>query len=251
MKYSITSSIILLLIAFPGCERMEIGLDSLVGSRWALSEIVDRNENEKNVYPGELEPFEISFHRLGIMELEGLCNFHYGEYILEDHSTIEIFEIGPGTKMCCLPDLLMEWEQLFIEKLKKSESYSIKRNQLIIKCKDSEDLVFDFQQSPSNSTGQILFCTNSLIINCPYRIEISLGGVCIDTITARSVFSEENCACSPDFRSGVVIEMDMGLFEFSARELECVAENKVNFWSGEVEVKENKCSTVELSVLPL
>jgi hypothetical protein len=59
------------------------------------------------------------------------------------------------------------------------------------------------------------------------------------------------CACSPDFRSGVVVEMDIGIIKFSAKELECMAENKVNFWSGEVEVNENKCSTVELSVIPL
>lgn len=251
MKYSITSSVILFLIAFHGCEKMDNGLDSLVGSRRVLSEIVDQNENEKKVYPGELEPFEISFHRLGIMELEGLCNFHYGEYILEDHTMIEILEIGPGTYMYCLPDLAMEWEQLFIENLKECESYSIKSNQLIIKCKNSVNLVFDFQQSPSNSTGQILFCTDSWLINCPFRIQISLGGVCIDTITGESVVSAEHCTYSPDFGNGVAIEMDIGLFKFSAREIECVAENKVNFWSGEVEVKENKCSTVELSVIPL
>lgn len=97
-------------------------------------------------------------------------------------------------------------------------------------------------------TGEILFCTNSHIGNCVFSIEISVDGNIIGTLDASSEYSSLNCTC-PEFSDiGMKIDIEVGEHTYTAKELNCAASNRVNEWSGSINVGNNNCETVILDI---
>lgn len=156
-----------------GCEKIDHDpdIESIMNTRWMLTSVIHHETRERTRFPEQLNPFEISFKRLGIIELTGLCNYSFGKYTSYSNDFLDISNLGPGTYKFCLPDLAMDWEELFIRNLRECESYDIIRKQLILNCNSDHDLVFDFQ------------------------IEIFPGALPIDTLTAASVYTRDACHC--------------------------------------------------------
>jgi len=98
-------------------------------------------------------------------------------------------------------------------------------------------------------TGEILFCTNSYISNCVFSIEISVDGRVRDTLTAASSYSSSNCACPEAAFIGMIVEVETGSHMYYAKELGCVAINRINEWSGSVSIRNDSCETVVLNIL--
>lgn len=98
--------------------------------------------------------------------------------------------------------------------------------------------------------GQVLFYTNSTLINCPFKIEISLNGDKIGSIEASSVFSETNCSCEVETGIGLSVNLKEGTYNYSAIEVQCPAINRINNWTGTVIVNRNSCTAVFLNVFP-
>jgi hypothetical protein len=101
-----------------------------------------------------------------------------------------------------------------------------------------------------SNKGQLLFYTNSALINCPFKIELSLNGDKVGFINASSVFSSTNCYCENSSEIGMLLNLKEGTFNYSANERECVATNRINSWTGTVNVKKDSCTVVFLDIYP-
>ncbi len=99
-----------------------------------------------------------------------------------------------------------------------------------------------------DETGEILFCTNSGIANCGFSIEISVDGDIVGTLTASSGYSSLNCACPESSSIGMIVDIETGLHTYSAKELNCIAANRINEWSGSINVSNDNCETVILDI---
>lgn len=250
MKTFISILLTLSLAIFSSCEKSnnDLSLDSMVNTKWTLSKIIDNQTGETTMFPEQIDKFDIVFKQHGIIELPDYCNYSWGTYNLIGTDSLVISNVGPGTEKYCLPDLSMDWEILFINALRESKTYSIENNQLTINCNSDYDLTFDFVECYERNKGQLLFCTNSAIINCPFAIEISLNNTIVDTLTAASTYSDTNCQCVDQTDIGILIELTLGSYDFYASEINCSATNRVNNWIGEVDIKADSCSVIILDV---
>jgi len=100
-----------------------------------------------------------------------------------------------------------------------------------------------------SETGEILFCTNSDIGNCVFSIEISVDGNKLGTLTAASSYSSGNCECPESFFIGMTVDVEPGLHTYHAEELDCAATNRINEWSGSINVSNDNCETVILDII--
>lgn len=250
MKSFIAILIPLSIIIFSGCEKSnnDLNLESIIDTKQTLLKIIDNETGEITKFPEQLDKFDIVFKQHGILELPKYCNYSFGTYNLISNDSLIISNVGPGTEKYCLPDLLMDWETLFINALRESTTYSILQNHLTINCNSAYDLVFDFIESYDNEKSKILFCTNSHIINCPFEIEISLNNVVIDTLTAGSVYSYNDCQCDNSSDIGLLLNIEEGAYNYLANELNCSATNRVNSWTGEIKVVEDSCTVIFLDI---
>jgi hypothetical protein len=193
------------------------------------------------VLPGGIEKFAIIFKQNGQIELPDNCNFHYGSYRILDNDSLLLTDIGPGTKIYYLPDLLMDWEILFIHSLIVAKTYSINSNQLTIYCDSDYDLVFDFVDDYNK--GKLLVFTNSNLLNCVFEIEFSINNVSY-SLTAGLTYLEYECQCEDSLNIGVLLDLNEGTYAYIANELNCVGNNKINSWSGEIHVSSDSYTNI-------
>ncbi|MFO8066050.1 MAG: hypothetical protein R6U11_00575 [Bacteroidales bacterium] len=100
----------------------------------------------------------------------------------------------------------------------------------------------------NNEKGDILFCTNSNIINCPFSIEISIDDRIVGTLNAGSDFNSTNCSCPSNENIGILFNIETGNHTYSAVEIECAGSNRVNSWSGNLKVEKDECKVIFLDV---
>ena len=250
MKTIIPILIFLIIVILSGCEKSnnDLNIESIVDTKWTLLKIIDNETGEVTKFPEQIEKFDIVFRQNGKIELPSYCNYSYGKYNLFDIDSIHIYDVGAGTYKYCLPDLSMDWEILFINNLTASETYLIEQNHLTIKCNSDYDLVFDFIENYDTDEGKLLFCTNSHIINCVFEIEISLNNVVIDTLTAGSVYSDNDCQCDNSLDIGLLLNIEEGTYNYLANELNCAATNRINSWTGEIKIVEDSCTVIFLDI---
>ena len=98
--------------------------------------------------------------------------------------------------------------------------------------------------------GQLLFYTNSALINCPFKIELSLNGDKIGFIDASTIYSDTNCNCEDPDGIGLLLNLEKGTYNYSANEVECAATNGINSWTGTVNVTKDSCTVVFLDIYP-
>lgn len=194
MKTKLLTLISILILGFVSCEKSnnEINVDSIIDTRWKLTKTIDNNTGQISDFPSELDDFEIVFRKNSKIDLPNYCNYSFGAYNLGDKDSINIYNVGEGTEKYCLPDLAMDWENLFINNLVSAESYSIIDNELTINCQDCK-LIFDFVRNYDSNKGKVLFCTNAHMMNCIFEIEISVDGEQIGTLDASSSYSDNDC----------------------------------------------------------
>ena len=96
--------------------------------------------------------------------------------------------------------------------------------------------------------GEVIFCTNAYIGNCAFSMQISVDGKIVGKLTAESGYSSMNCKCPEDLLQGTIVNIETGLHTYEVRELECVADNRINEWSGFINVNNDNCETVRLDV---
>lgn len=247
MKSFIYKGIILAVFLTIGCERLnnDLNLESIVQTEWLLSRIIDNETGEVKLFPQELDKFIIIFKDDGLIELPGYCNYSFGHYELIGNDSLLVYDLGPATKKYCLPDLHMEWEVLFIHTLAESKSYSIDGNQLIIHCQNDYNLVFDYRDQYDK--GSLLVCTNSNLMNCVWEIDFSVNNISY-SINAGSTYPDYSCRCSDTLNIGLLLELEEGTYQYIANELNCIADNKVNSWSGQVVVSTDSCSEIYLDI---
>jgi len=101
----------------------------------------------------------------------------------------------------------------------------------------------------NDETGEILFCTNSQIGNCGFSIEISVDNAIVGTLTAGSGYSSTTCLCPESSFIGMLVEIETGSHTYYAKELNCVATNRINDWSGSIDIMNNGCKTVILDII--
>jgi hypothetical protein len=111
----------------------------------------------------------------------------------------------------------------------------------LMSCEESKD---------DSEKGQLLFYTNSALINCPFKIELSLNGDKMGSIDASSIFSDTACDCEDSSGIGLLLNLKEGTFNYSANEVECTAINRINSWTGTVNVTKDSCIVVFLSIYP-
>ena len=99
--------------------------------------------------------------------------------------------------------------------------------------------------------GEVLFCTNSAIINCPFSIEISIDNIIVDTLSAASENKSLECECPESYNIGTLIDLELGQHIYYTNELNCQGTNIINEWSGSFEIFENNCEIVNLDILEL
>ena len=110
-------------------------------------------------------------------------------------------------------------------------------------------LTFTIGCEKNDEKGEILFCTNSDIANCVFSIEISIDNNIVGTLTAASEYSSINCSCPESAFIGLLIEIETGSHTYYAKELNCVATNRINNWSGSMNVRKNSCETILLDII--
>jgi hypothetical protein len=111
----------------------------------------------------------------------------------------------------------------------------------LISCEKSKD---------DSEKGQLLFYTNSYLINCPFNIELSINGDKIGFINASTNYSNNNCNCDDSIGIGLLLNLKVGSVNYSANEVECVAINKINSWTGAVNITKDSCTVVFLDIIP-
>jgi hypothetical protein len=100
----------------------------------------------------------------------------------------------------------------------------------------------------NNEKGEVLFCTNSHIINCPFSIEISIDNKIVGTLDASSTFTTTNCSCANPQDIGILFVLEAGNHSYTATEIECAGTNRVNSWSGNVKIDKDECQVIFLDV---
>lgn len=249
MKTKLFILISILILGFVSCEKFqnEINVDSIIDTKWKLAKVIDNNTSEISNFPSEIDDFEIVFRKNGKIDLPNYCNYSFGAYNLGNKDSIKIYNVGEGTEKYCLPDLAMDWEILFINNLVSAKTYSIVDNKLILNCQDNK-LIFEFVSDYDSNKGKILFCTNAHIMNCIFEIEISINEEEIGTLDASSSYSDNDCYCENSAGIGMLISLDKGDYEYSAKEVECSAINITNSWTGNVTVIGDSCTVIFLDI---
>lgn len=110
---------------------------------------------------------------------------------------------------------------------------------VLMSCEDSKN---------DSESGQLLFYTNSALINCPFNLELSLNGDKTGSISASTIFSDTNCEVSSGI--GLLLNLNEGTYNYSANESECSATNRINSWTGTVYVTKDSCAVVFLDIYP-
>jgi len=251
MKTKLLTIIIVLIPLLYSCEKSDnsINIDSILDTKWTLSKIINNETGETEEFPEQFDKFYIVFKSNGNIELLGFCNFSYGDYELINTDTLQINNIGPSTLMYCLPDSRMDWELIFATNFPNSKTFSIDKNKLTVNCESEYDLVFDYVESSNLKQGKVLFCTNSPIINCPSEIEISINNEVIDTLTAGSVYDNTDCQCEGTINIGLSVDLSTGEYSYNANEINCIATNTVNSWTGNFTVIEDSCTMIFLDII--
>lgn len=247
MKAKIFISISLIIIGFVSCEKAkDINIDSIVDTKWKLAHIVDTS-GEISDFPSDINDFQIVFRKSGKIDLTSLCNYSFGSYTVTKDDSISIYNVGPGTLKYCLPNKAMDWESLFINSLRSAKTYLIIDRTLIINSQDYK-LLFDFISIHDSDKGTVLFCTNAHMINCVFEIEISIDGEKAGTLDASSIYSGNDCYCENSAGIGLLISLDKGIYEYSAKMVKCSATNITNSWTGDLTVVGDSCSVVFLDI---
>ena len=109
-------------------------------------------------------------------------------------------------------------------------------------CEKSDD-------NYSSKQGNVLFCTNSPLLNCVWDIELSINNEIVYTLNARSVYDNKECQCEDTTDIGLSIDLEAGEYSYNANELICIATNKNNSWFGNFKVIEDSCTVVFLNIL--
>lgn len=247
MKFLFCIFLILLVIFITGCEHSDddISLESLENTQWFLEEVINNETGKITSFPDEIEKFNIIFKQNGAIQLPKNCNFSQGTFQVTGNDSLVITSIGPGTKKYCLPDLFMEWETLFIQHLVEARTYAIDGHKLTLFCDSEYDLVFDYLDKYNK--GNLLVCTNSNLMNCVWEIDFSVNNKSY-SINAGSTYPDHTCQCSDTNNTGLLLELEEGTYEYEANELNCVAENKTNSWSGQVTVSTDSCTLILLDI---
>ena len=251
MKTKLLTIIILLIPLFYCCEKTDssINIDSILDTKWTLSKIINNETGEIEKFPEQFDKFYVVFKSNGDIELLGFCNFSYGDYELINTDSLRINNIGPSTLMYCLPDLRMDWELIFATNFPNSKTYTIDNNKLTVNCDSEYDLAFNYVENSDLKKGKVLFCTNSPIINCPSEIEISINDKIIDTLTAGSVYNNTDCQCEDTLNIGLAVDLNTGKYSYNANEINCIATNTVNSWTGDFTVIEDSCAIIFLDII--
>ena len=109
----------------------------------------------------------------------------------------------------------------------------------LISCEKSKD---------DSEKGQLLFYTNSALINCPFEIDLSLNGKKIGTINATTIYSDTNWICEDPSGIGLLLNLGKGIYNYSANEVKCTATNRINSWAGTVNVTKDSCTVIFLDI---
>lgn len=250
MKSGILLITVLTVFIVAGCEKSgdNSTVDSIFDTKWTLIKAVNNESGEITEFPEQINRFYMTLRKNGSVELSGLCNFSYGKYSIADNDTLIFYNVGPATKIYCLPDLLMDWESLFTQNLRQSETYKIEQNQLMIHTGYDYDLVFDFVGFYDSDKGKLLFYSNSDMLNCVYEIEISINEISY-SLTAASVYSDTDCKCDNPLNTGILLNLKQGTYSYAAHELNCISSNKINNWAGQADVMKDSCTVIFLNII--
>lgn len=249
MKNKLTLLIGLLIFGLVSCEKSQsdVKVDSLVDSKWTLTQMIDKSTGQVSEFPSGINDFEIVFRKNGKIDLPNYCNYSYGIFKISDPDSLTISSVGPGTEKYCLPDISMDWETDFINGLIASKTYSINNNILTINSQDNK-LVLGYKGSYDSNKGKILFCTNAHMMNCIFEIEVSLNGQKVGILNAGTSYSDNDCYCENSADIGLLISKDKGKYSYSAKEIKCKATNINNSWTGEIDVKGDSCTMIFLDI---
>jgi len=157
MKNNVIIWTSLIILGLVSCEKSEdkISIDSIVDTKWKLAQIIDEASVTSD-FPNGIDDFEIVFRKNGKIDLINLCNYSFATYNIKDNDVIKIENIGEGTYKHCLPEIAMDWENHFINKLNYADSYSIINEKLTINCQGSK-LIFDFVSNYDCNNNNNLF----------------------------------------------------------------------------------------------
>jgi hypothetical protein len=100
----------------------------------------------------------------------------------------------------------------------------------------------------NSAKGKLLFYTNSPSINCVFKIDILVNGEKIGTLDASSKYTDSDCNCDNPTGIGLLVNLGKGTYNYSANEINCIATNKVNSWTGQVNVEQNSCTVIFLDI---
>jgi len=101
----------------------------------------------------------------------------------------------------------------------------------------------------NSDKGKLLFYTNSSLGNCVFEIDILVNGEKVGTLNASSKYTDSDCNCDNPTGIGLLVKLEKGTYNYSANEIKCIATNKINSWSGQVNVDQNSCTVIFLDIL--
>lgn len=111
-------------------------------------------------------------------------------------------------------------------------------------------IITNCEKKDDSEKGQLLFYTNSYLINCPFNIELSINGDKLGFINASTNYSKNNCNCDDSIGIGLLLNLKEGSVNYVANEIECAAINKINSWTGTVNIIKDSCTVVFLDIFP-
>jgi len=130
-----------------GCRKKdccEAGENSLFAS-WKLVQVENKTTFQITPAPQNLKlrlnrehemPYIIEFSDSGTVNFHPSCNFECGRYSIENQDSIKFEKLFPGTEVYC--GELSDWEEIVINNLSKSLTYSLSGNMLVIDCEDNK-----------------------------------------------------------------------------------------------------------------
>lgn len=136
MRNLFLSLLAVLCLATTACKP---DVQNLTSCQWKFVEVKNKKTSEITKIPQSFKfsekPYLIEFKGNNKINFPTHCNIHSAKYAVKRKNVIKFDYFSPMTEMYCVG--LHECEMLIFNNFKKSLTYSITKNSLVIDCEDN------------------------------------------------------------------------------------------------------------------
>ena len=156
-----------LCLAMAGCDPVTPRPDSNLFGKWKFIRVENKATSDITEVPQSFDIFDkayiVEFKEGGVLDFLTYCNVQNANYSIQNQNGINFNGLSPMTKLGCGD--FYQWENLLVNNLLQSLTYSITDNLLIIECEENR-LYFEKEVLSAQAIYvQFINCTLENIVN--------------------------------------------------------------------------------------